>query len=1047
MAEMIDLKPSYKGEEKVWESFKKNLPDDWIVYNNRTVQGKEFDFCILIPETGILIVEVKGWNKTVVTVNSDNTASIAGVYQPVNPYKQANGYRFALLNSIQKKYGDNPTVLSMVAFPNLSKADFSDLKMNGLGDENLSIFKEDLERSYILTGKIRELFKLLTPEYAKKLPNSLMQNIRFDWEAKSSKQNSQNSFPKYSRLSVEWNALSNELLSRLVSEYIGGVKQIIFVQEPESFLRLQKKLVFELDASGIQPIGLNLENAKNEVDLEVQEQKFQIFNFEAYLVSSLNSIAENSFSIEDGQIESDFVSVLNKLNNLTPFNYGQYCVEHAPLEDNILIMAGAGTGKSHTLITRLGYICHMDPEQPFELDQAYAMITFTNDAAASVKKRLRRLFENYFVLTRNIKYLRLIQQIEGTKICTIHKLITSLIRENSGSFGVGSDFLIADRQFLRNRIYLQKIGDFLVKKNKENPDNQLSNRLPAALYDIQSSLMNLASVLNNKSIDTSSFDLKNLGTVSYSNFQFYNEMINDVLFQAEKEYNQNLNKQNLVSLSSLMSFFSSRIKENSELQNALHSLKYLVIDEFQDTDSVQIQMFAKLLQANGHCALTIVGDLKQSIYRFRGATLSAFQEIQDLLGGNWDVFYLNKNYRTDHRLLDLLDPVFEKMGEKEWLPYRSNTDRLRSSLTINEPSPELVKKEFISKDVDDNDPESFENKLVETVKNELHLLEEANKNHPLSREANTVAILTRKNREAKKVRNILQKHGIAVQGEDEVNLFEHKAVRDLYSLINAMENSFDPVSLSLLINSNLMDKVFNYRKLKGMDENKKREAMLSFIEEEFLRKTGVTFTETVGQFKIDPALYVINKAFKSMTPWAHENGSTNQKAYLNVFDEIFSQLIKTFQNDEPTLAEIRNYLEINMTTGQEILSQFTTEKENKPTVLVTTVHKSKGLEYGIVILPFTDFGLAGSKHLHTEAYQTGENLAYHVSLKTMNGGADSFQNSYFDEDYYTAESKAEECRILYVALTRAISRIVYFADQNKRKVESWGSLMENDTDD
>ena len=61
MAMMIDKKPEYKGEGKVWESLSDNLPGEAIVYNSREINGREFDFCILMKNVGMIIIEVKGW--------------------------------------------------------------------------------------------------------------------------------------------------------------------------------------------------------------------------------------------------------------------------------------------------------------------------------------------------------------------------------------------------------------------------------------------------------------------------------------------------------------------------------------------------------------------------------------------------------------------------------------------------------------------------------------------------------------------------------------------------------------------------------------------------------------------------------------------------------------------------------------------------------------------------------------------------------------------------------------------------------------------------
>ena len=103
MAKLIDTEPEYFGEQKVWKDFGKNLPQNWIIYNNRSVNGREYDFCVMAQELGLFIVEVKGWNpNNVLAVVNKNTIFMANQANPEDsPRGQARGYRFALLNKIQ----------------------------------------------------------------------------------------------------------------------------------------------------------------------------------------------------------------------------------------------------------------------------------------------------------------------------------------------------------------------------------------------------------------------------------------------------------------------------------------------------------------------------------------------------------------------------------------------------------------------------------------------------------------------------------------------------------------------------------------------------------------------------------------------------------------------------------------------------------------------------------------------------------------------------------------------------------------------------------
>ena len=101
MAKMIDNKPSWKGEGKVWESLSANLPGDNVVYNQREVNGREYDFCVMAENLGLVIIEVKGWDPDKIDVRGVDNIIVDGYDEPqTSPKKQARAYRFAILNKI-----------------------------------------------------------------------------------------------------------------------------------------------------------------------------------------------------------------------------------------------------------------------------------------------------------------------------------------------------------------------------------------------------------------------------------------------------------------------------------------------------------------------------------------------------------------------------------------------------------------------------------------------------------------------------------------------------------------------------------------------------------------------------------------------------------------------------------------------------------------------------------------------------------------------------------------------------------------------------------
>ena len=112
MARMIDSLPEWKGEAKTWSSIQQFLPDSVVVYNNREINGKQFDFCLFFENRFILIIEVKGWKYGAFTVNGANSIQVDGYPESVqSPKQQSRLYRVSILDKIRDKYGVSPLVM------------------------------------------------------------------------------------------------------------------------------------------------------------------------------------------------------------------------------------------------------------------------------------------------------------------------------------------------------------------------------------------------------------------------------------------------------------------------------------------------------------------------------------------------------------------------------------------------------------------------------------------------------------------------------------------------------------------------------------------------------------------------------------------------------------------------------------------------------------------------------------------------------------------------------------------------------------------------
>ena len=156
------------------------------------------------------------------------------------------------------------------------------------------------------------------------------------------------------------------------------------------------------------------------------------------------------------------------------------------------------------------------------------------------------------------------------------------------------------------------------------------------------------------------------------------------------------------------------------------------------------------------------------------------------------------------------------------------------------------------------------------------------------------------------------------------------------------------------------------------------------------------------------------------------------------YEYLLERIIKYSRIDSLTLNQIAEYLKINILTRQQQLAREISVDDEDIQFLCTTIHGSKGLEYGTVILPYTDDDISDIKKVKLDANYSESKLSYTVTFENKVRE----RNSYYDEMLEVKEQIAEESRILYVALTRAIRNCVWINNLDSNTRISWKTLLE-----
>lgn len=1038
MAIIVDHESEYKGERKVRDAIAEYFSDDVVVYNNREVNGREYDICLLVKDVCVFIVEVKGWLADKINVHGIDDIEVEGYAElQKSPKKQAKSYCVQYFTKLKKQLGTSPLVVDLVAYPFITKEQYYKSHLNIISEEQFTLFKEDLRDHASLKKKFQMAFDAKKAIPHAELNVGLISRIRRNEEPDYNDPEDKDLIQVYSMLSIIPDDADDKRIKRIVVAYFKGIKQIVFISKRPLFEMILNELNSSYKKENIEPGDKLKVGYRKGIEAIVSRDSYRAFNFEVYLIPSLGKQCSEEIVIEEGRVDQN-EELLSWIAEHSYFNLQQYKVEHASADKNTLVEAGAGTGKTYSMVSRVAFLCNKRRGNITSIEDELAMVTFTNDAAINMKVRLKQMFVNYYILTGNECYLQYVEGVERTSISTIHKFSLELLRGASFYTGLGTNFRISSDEYNRGKIYDMYLSEFLRTQEENNPN--FISEIPVPIYDLKKKLIGIADHLLQKSINLADIKPEDMGVTVDNTLPYFNELIQQVVFPAEIEYLSVINNRNAMDLKECIILLNKVLDYGADNISNL-KLRYLFVDEFQDTDDVQIEAFQKLQKTIlSDCRLFVVGDLKQSIYRFRGARLSAFGQLKTYKKYDWEIHHLNINYRTDARLLELYDLIFQKMGENGYLPYNQQDDRLTSEKIFEANGEELMQ----CIPCHGRDEETFFNALFGILENQTgkiaDIIEQKKaRGKTLSLEERTIAILVRSNWQVESIIKEANKRGVNVETKSGGDLFQLESTQDLYKLILAIENSTNPVYLVNFIESNYTDLKLDYQKYHGMSEVEKLQSLQEILDEFFLLRMKKRWREVLDEVYAQPVLYALKHIYDALEPWKmYSRNPSAQAFYMANYDYLLEKIVKFSRIDILTISQISKYLEINILTRQRELARTLDTEAEGIHIMCTTVHKSKGLEYGTVVLPYTAEDISDTRKVKLEANYSKSKLSYTVLFENKVRE----RNSNYNEDIEKVEQIAEESRILYVALTRAIRNCVWIMNIDKNVSISWGTLME-----
>ncbi|WP_433595427.1 UvrD-helicase domain-containing protein [Lysinibacillus xylanilyticus] len=684
----------------------------------------------------------------------------------------------------------------------------------------------------------------------------------------------------------------------------------------------------------------------------------------------------------------------------TTFNVEQYKIEHALTNVDISVMAGAGSGKTYTLVSRALFLLNMDIiEHVYEI----AMITFTNEAANNILESLEKRFLQMFKNTRESRFLRYLDELREMKIMTIPAFAKFVLFEYGHQIGLGQNFNISQLITKKSEFIDAEVHNVFTAKKLQDDD----------FYEIEFyQIAEFVKAFSDKVEQKGVFAEKLVNHVAQDNP--FEQLVVNTLAQVEKQIASYKQERDVLGLSDLTRYLRLLIENNVSMDSLGKKFKYLFVDEFQDTDILQIEFIAKLAIKSG-IRLLVVGDIKQGIYRFRGADVTAFGLLEKYLKDKDRIVQnaqLNKNYRTAADVLNNLEDIFDIWKTNGHL---SQSERLlptkpNSSATVS----------YI---------ECF-NKVnadaIITLFNEMNCRPRQDSN-----EVRVLAILVRTNAKVSSIHTLLsemcQEQDIPLQIVKDGTLFKSSAAKDLLALLYSWLYPDDKIALFELAQTAFC-KPFTLPSLRVTPQYEMDN--ISF-------ELPVTWHEANKQFKLAPGLIVLNEFLQS-TPYDEhlfEKTRCDQtvKQYILNMHKILTLMANGVQNDQVDLYSLYKWLKIEVTTNtRDDEAELNDTDYGHDYIKVMTVHKSKGLEFDTVVLPYVKdpFVYNSARNceiiVEVEDNEDDSNVQYSWHYKPSNDFLNITNHFRQMRQNEMPQLIQEETRNLYVALTRAKERLAIF---------------------
>ena len=556
-------------------------------------------------------------------------------------------------------------------------------------------------------------------------------------------------------------------------------------------------------------------------------------------------------------------------------------------EGPCLVIAGAGSGKTKVLTHKIAYLMGEKGVKPWDI----LAITFTNKAANEMKSRVESLVGDV---------------AKDMWIGTFHSICVRILRKQIDRIGFDTSFIIFDTSDQKTLIKQ-------IIKNKNLDDKLFSDR----------SVLTEISNAKNEMLEPDAYAVKARG-------DFRKEVIAEIY----EIYQAKLKENNAIDFDDIINFTIKILLDNPDLLEYYSGkFKYVLVDEYQDTNKAQFTLVSLLASRYGN--ITVVGDNDQGIYSFRGADISNILNFEKDFPGT-RIIKLEQNYRCTQSILNAANEVIKnnetKYDKKLW------TENERGKL------PKVFRGD------NEYDEANFIVRNINTLK-----MEEYYKYSDFS-------VLYRMNSQSRAIEDILRRENIPYKIVGGLKFYERKEIKDIIAYLRLIQNPSDNLSLTRIINEpkrgvgktsldnidalSASNGISMYEIIKEADKYgltrvfANTREFISCIEELRSKKDDIKISELIKE--------TLNKT--GYTRALELENTVEAESRIENLDEFLTVAIEF--EDESADNSLSEFLE-----GITLSSDLDGMEDSEDSVTLMTLHSAKGLEFPVVFLVGMEEGI------------------------------------------------------------------------------------------